>query len=76
MPKSSYLYNAYLYTGKDCDGLGLSEVERKLSKPTQSVIKLCKPVEKSDKNITADNWFSSIQLLDEMKARGLTMSEQ
>lgn len=70
--KTSYLCNAYLYSGKDSDGVGLSDEEKKLAKPTQSVIKLCKYEENSNKNITGDNWFTSIELLDELKKRGLT----
>ncbi|GBP34214.1 PiggyBac transposable element-derived protein 4 [Eumeta japonica] len=30
-----YVYNAYIYHGKDSDGLGLAETERKLAIPTQ-----------------------------------------
>lgn len=41
-------------------------------KPTQCVIKLCKPIENINKNITADNYFSSIETPDELRKRGLT----
>ncbi|KAI8420457.1 hypothetical protein MSG28_008945 [Choristoneura fumiferana] len=56
-----YAYNAYIYSGKNSDGEGLSEAERNLAIPTQSVLRLVKPIEKSNRNVTADNWFSSIQ---------------
>ncbi|KAJ8945552.1 hypothetical protein NQ318_020398 [Aromia moschata] len=41
---TSYLYNGYIYTGKGSHGFGLSEAEQKLSKPTQAVIRLAKPL--------------------------------
>lgn len=46
--------------------------EQKLSKPTQAVIRLCKSIEKSNRNVTADNWFSSVELVDELGDRSLT----
>lgn len=70
--KTSFLYNAYIYTGAGSDGQGLQEKEQELMKPTQSLVKLCKPVERSNKNITADNYFSSIEAVDELRKRGLT----
>ncbi|KAK9737167.1 Transposase IS4 [Popillia japonica] len=69
---TSYLFNAYIYTGRDSDGIGLSEEERKLSKPTQSTIRLCKPLEGSKRNVTGDNWFSSLELVEELRKRSLT----
>lgn len=41
-------------------------------KPTQCVVKLCKPIENINKNISADNYFSSIETPDELRKRGLT----
>jgi hypothetical protein len=70
--RTHYLYNAYIYTGKNCYGRTLSEEENKLSKPTQSVLRLVKPVQGSNRNVTGDNWFSSIQLVQQLKERGLT----
>lgn len=66
-----YLFNAFIYTGKNCYGKGLDLRERELSKPTQSVLQLAKPTEGSRRNITADNWFSSIQLAQELKIKDL-----
>ncbi|GBP26488.1 hypothetical protein EVAR_85990_1 [Eumeta japonica] len=43
-----------------------------MSIPTQSVIKLAEPLFGSNRNITADNCFSSVQLVDQLKAKGLT----
>lgn len=71
--RTSYLYNAYIYTGAGSDGQGFSDQEQQfLMKPTQCVVKLCKPIENTNKNITADNYFSSIETPDELHKRGLT----
>lgn len=69
---SSYLVNAYIYRGKDSDGVGLSAEEKQLSKPTQSVVRLCKPIEQSNRNVTGDNYFSSIECVDALGDRSLT----
>lgn len=61
----------YLFTGKICYGKGLDLRERELSKPTQSVLQLAKPTEGSRRNTTADNWFSSKQLAQELKIKDL-----
>lgn len=70
--RTNYFYNGYIYTGKDSDGRPLTNEEKKLSKPTQSVLRLAQPIMKTNRNITADNWFSSIELIDELFARGIT----
>lgn len=70
--KTSYLFNAYIYTAKGSDGIGLSEKEKNLSVPTQSLIKLCKPIQVSNRNVTADNWFSSVDGVEELEKRKLT----
>ncbi|KAL0893983.1 hypothetical protein ABMA27_014057 [Loxostege sticticalis] len=64
--KTHYLYNAFIYTGK-------SESRRTdLSIPTRTVLDLVEPLKNSNRNITADNWFSSIELVDKLKEVGLT----
>lgn len=70
--KTNYLLNAYIYAGKDSDGIGLSAEEKTLQKPTQSVLRLARPIIGSNRNITADNYFSSVQLVSELKERKLT----
>lgn len=70
--RNSYLYNAYIYTGKDSDGAGLCNEEKKLMKPTQAVIRLARPLFNSNRNITADNWYTSIQLVDILLKNKLT----
>lgn len=70
--RTGYLLNAYIYTGKDSDGTTLSQEERRLPIPCQSVIRLSKPIIGTNRNITADNWFSSIPLIEELRKRNLT----
>ncbi|CAK1591007.1 unnamed protein product [Parnassius mnemosyne] len=70
--RESYVYNAYIYHGKGSDGVGLPEAEKKLSVPTQSVLRLIKPIENTNRNVTADNWFSSIPLAEMLLKKGLT----
>lgn len=69
---TSYLVDAYIYKGKNTDGEGLTEDEQKFSKPTQSVIRLCKSIEGTNRNVTGDNWFTSVELVDELGDRSLT----
>lgn len=69
---SFYVYNAYIYHGRGSDGKGLNDEEKRLGIPSQSVIRLCKGIEGSNRNVTADNWFTSIELLHALKDRGLT----
>lgn len=70
--RTQYLYNAYIYAGKDTDGRGLSQSEKKLSKPSQSIVRLARPLYNSNRNITADNWFSSMELVEYLLRNGLT----
>lgn len=70
--RTHYLANAYIYYGKNSDGINLTSDEKKLAVPTQSVLRLCSIIEGSNRNITADNWFSSIQLAEKLKDRQLT----
>lgn len=70
--KTSYLFNVYIYTGKGSNGIGSSEKEKNLSVPTQSLIKLCKPIQVSNRNVTAYNWFSSVDGVEELEKRKLT----
>lgn len=70
--KTSYLLNAYIYSGKGSDNVGLTEGEKELSIPTQTVVRLSRPIQGSNRNITSDNWFSSNKLVDELLKRKLT----
>ena len=65
--KRHYLLNAFIYSGKwDTPN------PRKLTIPTMNVLSLIPPVANSNRNITGDNWFSSVELVDELKRNGLT----
>lgn len=70
--RTHYFYNGYIYTGKGSDSIGLSEEEKKLLIPSQAVLRLTKPIEASRRNVTGDNWFSSIQVVRELKKKDLT----
>lgn len=71
--RTHYIYNAYIYCGKGTDSLkDLTETEKKFSIPTQAVIRLSKPIFGSRRNITGDNWYSSIELVDYLLKNGLT----
>lgn len=65
--KTHYLVNAFVYTGKDN-----SPNTNKLSVPTRSVISLVEPIAGTNRNVTGDNWFTSIELVDELKSMSLT----
>lgn len=67
--RTHYLYNAYIYAGQNTDGLTLDPAEKKFAKLTQAVLRLSKPIEGTNRNITANNWFSSIELVDLKKKR-------
>lgn len=70
--KSHYFYNGYIYTGKKSDGTLLTSSERALPLPIQSALRLTKPIQDTNRNITADNWFTSLELVNTLKNRGLT----
>ncbi|XP_072400317.1 uncharacterized protein [Diabrotica undecimpunctata] len=70
--RNNYVYNAYVYTGQDSDGMNLSVTEKKLAKPTQSVSRLSKPLFGSNRNVTADIWFTSIELVQLLKYYEIT----
>ncbi|XP_049946608.1 piggyBac transposable element-derived protein 4-like [Schistocerca serialis cubense] len=70
---NAYIYNAYIYSGKGCDGATLSTAEKKKSIPTQSVIRLSKGLYGTNRNISCDNWFCSVELAQELLAHNLTL---
>ncbi|UYV70295.1 hypothetical protein LAZ67_7002440 [Cordylochernes scorpioides] len=65
--RTHYMYNAMVYTGKS-----KTPKSKELSLPTQIVLDISRPIWKSNINITADNWFTSIELVDKLKEHGLT----
>lgn len=70
--RNGYFYNGYIYTGRDSDGAGLPNDYKKYGKPTQSVLRLTQPLYHTNRNVTFDNWFTSIELVKLLKQRGLT----
>lgn len=70
--KNAYFYNGYIYSGKGSDGIGLTTQDQKLLVPTQCVLRLIRPIEGNNRNVTADNWFSSTELIDELAKCKLT----
>lgn len=70
--RTGFLTNAYIYAGKGSDGFGLTHEEKKMSKPTQSVIRLTKHLYGTNRNVTADNWFSSVELVTHLQKNKLT----
>ncbi|CAH2088701.1 unnamed protein product [Euphydryas editha] len=69
---TNYVYSAYIYCGKDTDGQGLTPKEKEYSKPTQSILRLTKPIQISNRNVTRDSWFTSIEAMKLLKEKGLT----
>lgn len=70
--RNSYCYNAYIYTGKGSDGEGLGEEYKSCSIPTKAVVRLTECIFNTNRNVTADNWFSSIPLSELLLKKGLT----
>ncbi|KAJ8926712.1 hypothetical protein NQ314_020892 [Rhamnusium bicolor] len=65
--KTHYFYNGYIYACKDSDGYGINKALKQFFKPTQSVLRLIRPIENTNRKITADNWFSSLELVEQLK---------
>lgn len=71
--RTRYVYNTYLYCGKGSDSMGLSQEEKKYGLTTQAVIRLCKPLYGTNRNITTDNWYTSLDLVKVLKDNSLTL---
>ncbi|KAJ8894443.1 hypothetical protein PR048_007097 [Dryococelus australis] len=70
------LLGAYKYAGKDNDGRTLNDYEKKLPIPTQAVLRLAEPIVGTNRNITTNSLFSSINLVKEVKERDLTNEKE
>lgn len=69
--KTHYFLDGYIYIGRGSKKeRTLSQEEQELSKPTQSVVRLSKPIFGSNRN-TTDNWFTSINLAHLLAKKGL-----
>lgn len=64
--KTFYMLNAIPYIGKE-------ERTSNLPIPTQYVLKLTEPIQDTNRNVTMDNWFTSVPLAVELLKHGLTM---
>ncbi|XP_075210548.1 uncharacterized protein LOC142317895 [Lycorma delicatula] len=71
--RRSYFYNGYIYQGNETGGMGQTPSERELQVPSQVAIQLVKPIVNSERNITADNYYCSVELGLELAKRGLTL---
>lgn len=66
--KMFYTYNLDIYAGKQPEGpFDVS------NKPKDVVARLAEPIFQTGRNITCDNWFSSIELLEFLKQKKLSM---
>lgn len=70
--RTHFICNTYIYCGKGSDSLGLTDEEKRFAIPTQAVLRLSKPLFGSNRNITGDNWYSSIELTDQLLKKKLT----
>lgn len=50
----------------------LTVEEKKLSKPTQAVIRLARPIYNSKRNITCDKWFTFLELVEHLWKNNIT----
>ncbi|KAG5887799.1 hypothetical protein JTB14_019390 [Gonioctena quinquepunctata] len=73
--KTHYMCNAEVYTGKEINKQPKSSKqfkEKSLSHPTQVVMRITEPFYHSKRNLTADNWYTSIEAARMLKEKGLT----
>ncbi|XP_022913435.1 piggyBac transposable element-derived protein 4-like [Onthophagus taurus] len=66
--KCYFTTNLEVYVGKQPDGP--YAVDNSASAVVQ---RLCEPINESGRNVTTDNWFTSIQLLEALKEKKLTL---
>lgn len=64
-----YFYNDYIYAGRGTDGIGFSS---EVSCPYSGGLRLTELIQETNRNMTADNWFSSVDLLEELSTRNVT----
>ncbi|KAJ8877196.1 hypothetical protein PR048_021650 [Dryococelus australis] len=65
--QTHYFVNGFIHSGKTKE-----PNPNKLYVPTLTVLSLIEPIANSNRRITADNWFSEIELLEQLKLEGLT----
>lgn len=65
--KTHFAVNAEVYTGKNP-----AEDRAKFTHPTHVVLRLVEPIINTNRNVTGDNWYTSIELVDALKNKCLT----
>jgi hypothetical protein len=63
--ETSYCLNGLVYIGKN--SLPEETLQSAMSVPEAVVVKLCKPFLGKGRNVTADNWFSSLPLVERLR---------
>lgn len=66
--QTHYMLNAEIYAGKEL----IEKKAKNFAIPTQVVLRLVEPIKNTGRNVTADNWYSSIELLRELAKLNLT----
>lgn len=74
--ETHYMVNAEIYSGADIQEKSKEKIKdrpaKKLSKPTEVVLRLTVPIVGSNRNVTGDNWYSSVEVVTELKECNLT----
>nr|CAH7763849.1 unnamed protein product [Callosobruchus chinensis] len=65
--KTHFAVNAEDYTGKNP-----TEDRTRFTHPTHVVLRLVEPIVNTNRNITGDNWYTSVELADALRSKGLT----
>lgn len=63
--KTHYMINSEIYSGKKSE-------KSQFSIPTDTVLRLVDPVDGTNRNITGDNWYTSLELTNELLKKKLT----
>lgn len=68
--KKNYFYKAYILCSKYSDVDRLTGKETNIE-PTQAILRLTECLKHTDRNITADNWFYSMELVNCIRRWGV-----
>lgn len=66
--KMFYVHNMEVYVGNQPENSPFLQS----NKPRDVVLRLVKHIQNTGRNVTADNWFSSIPLVNDLTSKGLT----
>lgn len=76
---TSYMCNALPYLGKESEtenknkGKSKSSQSKEFLIPTQDVLRLTETIHGTYRNVTVDNWFTSVELADQLSLKKLTV---